>query len=137
MAYLSRQAQAAASRDHYLRNRKRLIEKKNANRPKYIARNKRIVAEHLSANPCVDCGEPDPVVLQFDHRDGETKVGNIADIVGQGKGLSVLIAEIRKCDVRCANCHQRREAKKRGSVRCLVEVPPGLFTNGELTCSNS
>ena len=63
-------------------------------------------------NPCITCGEDDPVVLDFDHRDGNTKIGNISDMARFSLGLDTLMKEIKKCDVLCANCHRRRTAKQ-------------------------
>lgn len=70
---------------------------------------KQIVKEYKETHPCVDCGEDDPVVLQFDHRDPTEKVDKINNIMSN-KGIAALMTEIAKCDVRCANCHQRRHA---------------------------
>jgi len=66
------------------------------------------VWEWKSTHPCVDCGEPDPVVLDFAHRDRKTKIDNISDMVRKGVSLAKIKDEISKCDCRCANCHRRR-----------------------------
>lgn len=70
----------------------------------------RWILDYLGDHPCVDCGENDPVVLEFDHvRD--VKVAGIADMVAHGRAIGAIKAEIAKCEVRCANCHRRRTAK--------------------------
>ena len=66
------------------------------------------VWDYLSVHPCVDCGESDPVVLDFDHRDPKEKYKTISQIKTYRLGIHILDAEIKKCDVRCANCHRRR-----------------------------
>ena len=72
------------------------------------------VREYLASNPCVDCGEADPLVLEFDHRDPASKMGNIADIICRaGWGKKRLQVEIEKCDVRCCNCHRKRTRAER------------------------
>jgi hypothetical protein len=73
---------------------------------------RRRVLEHLLAHPCVDCGERDPVVLDFDHVKA-SKVANVSALVANGYDWKVIAAEIAKCVVRCANCHRRHEARKR------------------------
>ena len=72
-----------------------------------ILRNQQIVLSHLNSNPCVDCGERDVVVLQFDHQGN--KVANVSALIRAGSEAR-LRAEIEKCEVVCANCHTRRTA---------------------------
>lgn len=69
------------------------------------------VFEYLQAHPCVDCGEHDPVVLEFDHVRGEKKQ-DIAMMINNGASWERLLTEIEKCDVRCANDHRRRTASQ-------------------------
>jgi hypothetical protein len=80
---------------------------------KVIIANREFVLQHLSTHPCVDCGESDKVVLEFDHVRGKKK-GNLARMVHGGSSLATIEKEIAKCDVRCANCHRRRTAQVRG-----------------------
>lgn len=79
----------------------------------YIARNARHLWDYLLAHPCVDCGESDPVVLEFDHVRGE-KVAALSNMAQRQFSLAKLDAEIAKCEVRCANCHKRKTAKEQG-----------------------
>ena len=67
---------------------------------------------YKKTHPCVDCGEKDPVVLDFDHRNREEKTGNISKMVQNRTSIKNLEKEIAKCDIRCANCHRRRTAKQ-------------------------
>lgn len=65
------------------------------------------VEMYLCNHPCVDCGESDPVVLEFDHVRG-VKLNNVSNLIsGMGK-FHQLMDEISKCDVRCANCHRKK-----------------------------
>ncbi len=79
-----------------------------------VDRAKAYIMEFLGSHPCVDCGEADPVVLQFDHRDPAEKEGHVSMWVTRGYGVSRIQKEIAKCDVRCANCHTRRTAEQFG-----------------------
>lgn len=73
-------------------------------------RNREYIWKHLSESPCVDCGEDDIVVLQFDHlRD---KKYNVSEMVAQVASLDLIQEEIDKCEVVCTNCHLRRTAKQ-------------------------
>ena len=73
---------------------------------------------YLRNHPCADCGEPDPVVLTFDHVRGEKKY-HIANMLASGRPWQKILAEIEKCDVRCFNCHMRRTASQRGWRKAL------------------
>jgi hypothetical protein len=79
-----------------------------------VARNRQFIVDYLRAHPCVDCGEADIVVLEFDHlRD---KVASISQMIRNNE-LARIIEEIAKCDVVCANCHRRRTAQRGGWYR--------------------
>jgi hypothetical protein len=68
---------------------------------------KRRIGEHLRRHPCVDCGESDIRVLDFDHDVRVPKVAAVASLVAAAGSWSAIEAEIAKCAVRCANCHRR------------------------------
>jgi hypothetical protein len=70
------------------------------------------IRKHKAEIGCVDCGEKDPVVLEFDHLDPSTKIFEIGEATRMGWGLERILAEAKKCDVVCANCHRRRTAKQ-------------------------
>lgn len=82
--------------------------KKLARQKSYKIRNKQYVIEFLLAHPCVDCGESDPIVLDFDHLLDKTK--GISEMI-EDSSLLTIKKEIEKCEVRCANCHRRKTAK--------------------------
>ena len=73
----------------------------------YRRRNQDMVLEYLSKHPCVDCGESDPVVLEFDHVRGR-KLSTVSKLKSSNARWCKVLAEIEKCDVRCVNCHRRR-----------------------------
>ena len=84
-----------------------------------IKRNREHAWSWLLAHPCVDCGEGDPVVLDFDHVRGE-KDRAVSLMVRNGVSIEKLQAEIDKCDVRCANCHRRVTHRRRLLSRCRL-----------------
>jgi len=80
------------------------------------AETRELVLRYLQEHPCLDCGERDPVVLQFHHVRG-TKRDNVGSLVCDCYEWPVIAEEIAKCVVLCANCHWRRAAVKRGDYR--------------------
>lgn len=93
----------------------------NSGRKEYLAkkakdalvRNMIKVWEHLREHPCVDCGNDDPVVLEFDHVKGK-KDAAVSYLVSHTTSWEKIEAEIKKCEVRCANCHRKKTAKQLG-----------------------
>ncbi|MEL6404431.1 MAG: hypothetical protein AAFR81_08715 [Chloroflexota bacterium] len=104
-------------RKHYNANQKRYVKKakhwNDANRAEYKARLRRYAIEHLIKNPCVDCGEKNPLVLDFDHVRDE-KVASVSTLISNVTSLKRLKVEIAKCEIRCANCHRLKTAKEEG-----------------------
>ena len=82
-----------------------------AARSKRRARNRQFVFNFLLDHPCVDCKETDPIVLQFDHVRGN-KEANISWMISRASPINTIVDEIKKCVVRCANCHTRRTARR-------------------------
>ena len=114
-----RPCRADYKHEHYVANRQRYID--NA------ARRKRALAldraayliEYFRTHPCSECGESDPVVLEFDH------LGDKLFTIGQAlpdRNWTSILDEIAKCDVVCANRHRRRTARRRRHTRALLAL---------------
>jgi hypothetical protein len=79
----------------------------------------------LSRSACVDCGEQDPVVLDFDHI--AAKRDKVTRLAWFGCSLETIDDEIKRCEIRCANCHRRMTASRGGHFRFRAlssSVPP-------------
>jgi hypothetical protein len=113
MPYTDREKQKEASRRHYAKHRQHVIDKAKEHSKAARERIRTHINTHLKANPCVDCGETDPIILEFDHITND-KHFNISDAVRHGYSMKKLIAEIAKCEVRCANCHRKKTYERSG-----------------------
>lgn len=96
-------------RDRY-KNSKSERDRKKRNQARNIKKSQDYIINYLLANPCVDCGEKDPVVLEFDHINPEEKISNVSELMKFS--INKVIEEIKKCEVRCANCHRRKTAEQ-------------------------
>lgn len=101
------------NREHYLNNKESYRTKAR----EYVRvhgrtpdRRRKLIYNHFVENPCVDCGESDPIVLTFDHKDPSLKKFTIAS--ARNVTDQEFLEEIAKCDVVCCNCHARRTAKQ-------------------------
>ena len=101
-------------REHYKNNTQYYVEKARRRNKLYREQTHRKIFEYLSSHPCVDCGEADPIVLEFDHKNKETKLAAVSEMISRLKSWNIILIEIRKCEVRCANCHRRKTAKQQG-----------------------
>jgi len=115
-----RSCQAAYSREHYRRNRPDYLERTAKQRKFNREECRQQVYNYLTAHPCVDCGESDPIVLEFDHRDPSKKRASISRLISHVT-WAALQREIVRCDVRCANCHRRRTAEQFGWAKIQEE----------------
>ncbi len=92
---------------HYSENKETYIIKAATRKDEIYA----MLCDYLVTHPCIDCGEKDPIVLEFDHVRGN-KLMEVARMVHNGWPWHKITLEIEKCDVRCANCHRRKTAKQ-------------------------
>lgn len=81
---------------------------------------RKYVYDYLMANPCVQCGEDDPIVLELDHlREKEFAISH-----GVARCISInrIKNEISKCQVLCSNCHKRKIVKDLGWYSYPIKV---------------
>ncbi|HKH41996.1 MAG TPA: hypothetical protein VKA41_09085 [Solirubrobacterales bacterium] len=112
---------SAYGREHYLANRQKYIDAEARRKQERAERRTRYLIEFFRDHPCADCGETDPVVLEFDHlRDKRLEVTNQF----ASRNWQEILDEIAKCDVVCANCHKRRTARRAGYLRAVLSQEP-------------
>lgn len=80
-------------------------------RTRITQESREFVYSYLLTHPCVDCGNTDPRVLEFDHVRGEKKA-SISELVRTRHSLKAIKLEIDKCEVRCANCHRIKTSEQ-------------------------
>jgi hypothetical protein len=79
--------------------------------------NRAFLADYLAEHPCVDCGESDVRVLEFDHLPGQEKLADVTLLLAQCHSWKLILAEIAKCEVCCSNCHKKRTNMRAGTWR--------------------
>lgn len=95
------------------------------NKEKYFVKaseRKKLLAHYVMGklkSGCVDCGETDIIVLDFDHVQGN-KVRAVSELVKRGVCTANIDAEIAKCVIRCSNCHRKKTAKENNWLRYLT-----------------
>ena len=102
------------ARDQAPYNKRYYALNRDEERARVKRRREAIVAtlRRLRQVPCADCGESfPPYMMDFDHRDPTTKIGNVTWMAGKAATRRVL-AEAAKCDIVCANCHRLRTIKR-------------------------
>jgi len=100
-------------RKHYKNNVDYYVKKAAKNKKINLEANKHKLLDYFSSQTCVDCGEDNPLVLQFDHADPKEKKHNVSMML-ETYTWNTILSEIDKCSVRCANCHLIRTAHQFG-----------------------
>jgi hypothetical protein len=112
-----RACRAEYGRVHYSSNREVYKKRAIAQKRRLLRERTEFLLEYFKANPCRDCGETDPVMLDFDHlRDKRFNIGGQLAYYNWDRVLE----EIAKCEVVCGNCHRRRTARRQGSIRAVL-----------------
>ncbi|OGI71053.1 hypothetical protein A3B84_02525 [Candidatus Nomurabacteria bacterium RIFCSPHIGHO2_02_FULL_35_13] len=98
-------------KNHYNKNKEYYLEKTHKRNARIRLETFDYIKHHLLENPCIDCGESDITVLEFDHNGKAPKFKAVSSVIRHGYPLQKIKEEIGKCDVRCANCHRKKTAK--------------------------
>jgi hypothetical protein len=114
---MCRPCRAEYHREHYVGNKAQYVANAAESKRRLRLARTQWLLEYFESHPCFDCGETDPVVLEFDHI-GD-KMFNVAQALPY-RNWSSILAEIEKCEVVCANCHRRRTARRNGTVRARM-----------------
>lgn len=109
---------ACVAADHLKRYESQ--ERKDAIRENAKKRKQELVDKlwaYKNASKCFDCGERNPIVLEFDHLPEYEKSENISVMVTNLCSWERILKEIQKCEVVCANCHRIRTHMRAGWIR--------------------
>ena len=104
-----RDCQRSYMREHYQANTEYYVAKARLSNAKRNQALRRLLRE-LKDVPCSDCGQLyPPWVMDFDHVAGD-KLFNVGQAVRTS--AAVILSEVAKCEVVCANCHRDRTYKR-------------------------
>jgi hypothetical protein len=117
---------ATRGRTYRAANRERESARQRTRQAKYQAATDAI----KQATGCIDCGTTEGR-LDFDHRDDKPRLFIVAD--GWKYPWDVALAEIAKCDVRCASCHSKRHNPGGSVVRGPAKVVGGVIIGPPVT----
>lgn len=95
-------------KEHYNKNKIYYLDKAKKRNIYLKEKAWEFLGPYLLSHPCVDCGEKDILILEFDHRDRKMKTDTIRRIIQRGGSLAEIKKEVAKCDIRCSNCHRRK-----------------------------
>lgn len=111
--YQCKKCTRALVKNHYKINREYYLRKAKKRNAKNRLETQNYVRNYLSKHPCVDCEESDIIVLEFDHvRHKGNKFQAVSQLMRGRYSLQKVKEEIKKCEIRCANCHRRKTAKE-------------------------
>lgn len=85
--------QRAYCLDHYRANKEKHNQRRYRHQRKYLLRNRALLTEYLIAHACVDCGNNNPIVLEFDHVRGE-KLYDVSTLARAAVSWGKIEAEI-------------------------------------------
>jgi hypothetical protein len=121
LQYHCRECQKLHSAKNYKKHQRKYIneaiKRKTVQREIILA----YLLDYFSKHPCVDCGQTNPIVLEFDHVYGK-KFDSVSSMIRRGFTLDEIVKEVNKCEVRCANCH-RIVTAQRGNWMMLKYLP--------------
>jgi hypothetical protein len=102
MPYKDPEKQKEAKRQWYLQNKELTIKRSMGHKH----RDQEWFKSIKSTKFCVDCGETKYELLDFHHKDPNTKIMSVSDMLGT-YGKQKILDEMAKCEVLCKSCHKK------------------------------
>jgi hypothetical protein len=99
-------------KSHYYRNKNYYLSKAKRRNTEFKLKIHGYLRSYLLNHPCIDCGETDLAVLEFDHKGDTDKFKAVSQMMRIQYPFEKILEEVDKCDVRCANCHRRKTAEQ-------------------------
>lgn len=78
---------------------------------------KHFLIEYKELRGCFVCGNKNPIVLEFHHRDRADKSFSIARAYSSGGSIATISQELLKCEVVCSCCHVKIHADERRAAK--------------------
>lgn len=103
-------------KQHYEKNKSEYINRAKSRKEKILSENRINMFNLLSNSSCKDCGETNPIVMEFDHL--SDKQYNISRMM-QDHFWERILEEISKCEIVCCNCHRIRTSKRGNWYRTI------------------
>ena len=100
-----KQCSKHANRDWFNRNRQQVLSKRRQRIQQLLEESNELKAQ----SGCVCCVEKEPACLDWHHINPSTKDHNISYLI-ENIRRDLMLVEIEKCVVLCANCHRKVHA---------------------------
>jgi len=107
---------------HYLKYGDKYRERARIRRARIKKELRLKISDYLRYKSCERCGENDLIVLDFDHIDPRNKTSSIARMLTNGLEWELIMSEISKCRILCANCHRRVTASQQGWYKSRIKI---------------
>lgn len=114
---ICKNCQAIIRKQNYNKNRKKEIKNSIITNKNRKNKNRIFLYNYLLENPC-PCGENNPILLEFNHKDIKEKTYTISQMVN--RHLSKIKMEIEKCEILCVKCHRLKTAEQFNWYKDLI-----------------